>query len=159
MALVLSFAGPVHSGSDRAYVDPTYGFSLVPPKFPVGGAGTSTTAFLAMGPASDDFAPNINVQVQDASMDLGEFITLSIDQFEEAGLAIRENKSMEFGSQQGVFWRYSGRIQGRLLEFVAIAVPFQGRFFVVTGTATPRQFEDLGAELQRAVVSFRPPSQ
>lgn len=158
LGCVALLAGGLASAESPAnYRDPVYGFTLSTPVFAEGASNTTTTAVISMGAASDGFAPNVNVQVQRVGMSLDEFARISRDQFRQVGLTVHAEEQVELGTAQGLFWHYSGPMQGRELEIVAVAIRSGKDILLATGTATPEQFREVGPILRASVLSLRAP--
>lgn len=157
VSLILAFN--VSAESSPNYTDPTYGFSITTPKFPVGAPNTVTNAIISMGPPSDGFAPNLNVQVQALATTLADYARYSREQLRKEGYLVRAEESVKLGSEPGVLWYYSGTTNGRPLEFVSVAMVFDQKILLATGAATPAQFKEVGAILRSSILSIRLPEQ
>lgn len=101
-------------------------------------------------PATDAFAPNVNVQIQPYQGTIAEYVNLSQQQFRSIGLRVLS----EVSTDSTVVWEYEGRLQGRALHWYAKAVQEQGKIYLVTATATDAQWRTVSAQLRACVDSF-----
>jgi hypothetical protein len=109
------------------------------------------TPLLMSLPASDGFAPNVNVQVEPYPGKVNQYIALSRKQFAAAGLnVIRETRSRRGG------WvvEYRGSMQGRALHWYARAESRDKRVYLITATATEGQWSSVSKRLKASVDSF-----
>jgi hypothetical protein len=124
------------------------GFSIAPLE---GRSDASFCALMMFLPASGQFAPNVNVQIQPHAGTIQEFADISRSQFKSAGFVVSDEKS----TPSSFTWEYSGAQQGRKLRFYARAEAGPGKVYLVTATATESQWESIGAQLKACVDSFR----
>jgi hypothetical protein len=157
--LFVVFPALAIAGEPGQYVDPTYGFSLSVPKFEKSTAERSTTVLVVAGPATEQFGPSINVQVEPASGTLDEFAEATRQQILGGGYELRATSRPALGSHPGVLWHYAGAHSGRPLEHLTVAVSSEGRIYSATATATPNQFQALREVLEASLLSLRPPGQ
>ena len=102
-------------------------------------------------PASEGFAPNVNVQVQQYPNILKEYSDLSIKQFKQANLKILRNKQ----TKTYVIFEYSGIMQGRKLHWYAVAYKKGDNVFLITATSTESQWKTHSKTLVSCVKSFK----
>lgn len=102
-------------------------------------------------PLSEGFTPNVNVQIQAFDGGIEEYVSLSRQQFEMAGLKLLHEKF----SGSTVVLEYAGPFQGREMHWYARAVEARGKIYLVTATATESQWGSVGAQLKANVDSFR----
>jgi hypothetical protein len=102
-------------------------------------------------PATEDFAPSVNVQIQPYDGTLSEYIDLSRQQFEEYGLDVADEKR----SGEEVTWEYTGSLQERDLKWYARAIHTEGKVYVVTATALASQWTSVSDKLKSCVDSFK----
>jgi len=146
-ALLLSTAIFSHA----ATIDlPEYGFSIDALDSQMGPA--PSTALMMFLPASDGFAPNLNVNIQPFPGSMKDYIALSTKQFESMKWTVVSEK--QIGDTE---WQveYKGPMQGNDLHFYARAVQSKGRVYLVTGTAKETQWNTVGNILQAHVDSFK----
>ncbi len=124
------------------------GFSIAP--LDVAQEGPHQVLFMML-PATESFAPNVNVQIQPFSGTIEEFVSLSRQGFDAAGLQV----SGERIGKGAVTWEYSGDYEGRNLRWYAAAHVGDGRVYVVTATALEQQWDTVAADLKECVDSFR----
>lgn len=102
-------------------------------------------------PASNRFAPNVNVMAQRYSGDLDQYILLSKKQFEEAKYTIIAEK--KHGDESWTV-EYSGQTGSRAMHWYAKAVRGDGTVYLTTGTALEEQWKDVADKLKACVDSF-----
>jgi PsbP len=115
-------------------------------------SGSTNGQVLAMSlPASEGFAPNVNVQIQPFKGTLKEYVDLSKKQFTAAKFALISEKSTDTVHT----FEYTGLIQGNKLHFYQKAEMGRGKVYLVTGTAKETQWEAVGAKLKKCIDSFK----
>jgi|APSaa5957512576_1039674.scaffolds.fasta_scaffold130489_1 hypothetical protein len=102
-------------------------------------------------PASDGFAPNANVQVQQYPNSIKEYAELSIKQFKQLKFKVLQNKQ----TKTRLVLEYSGAMQGRNLHWYAIAYKKGNNVFLVTATSTETQWKTHSKALTACVKSFK----
>lgn len=130
---------------------PQYGFSIAALD---GRPSTiaATTALISFLPASDGFAPNVNVNIQPYSGNIANYITLSKDQFKKMNYTVITEK--QNGDKEWVV-EYSGPTQGNDLHFYARAVSDNGQVYLATATAKESQWKDVSEILRKCVDTFK----
>ena len=120
------------------------GFSIAPLKEPA--------LFLIMSlPASDGFAPNVNVNIQSYTEGIDAYMSLSKQQFKDAGIKVlSESKT----NKSAVTFEYSGLLSGKPLHWYARAVQKGETIYLITATATEAQWAKVAAKLKACVDSF-----
>ncbi len=102
-------------------------------------AAPIAVATMVMGPPTDGFQPNINVQLQ-ASTDgggLAVFVTTTKGQFTAGGLTLVADKQKKLNGKPAWYFEYSGNMQGRSLHWTALAVEQNpNQILLVTATST-----------------------
>jgi len=125
------------------------GFSIAPLE---GTADTASyQAVMMFLPVSDQFAPNVNVQIQPYNGTAQEYANLSKQQFKAGSFTVESEKV----TQTAVLWEYSGLLQGRKLHWYARAELGKGKVYLVTATATEAQWQTVAAKLKACVDSFK----
>ncbi len=104
-----------------------------------------------MLPATQSFAPSVNVQSQPFAGTMEEFVSLSRQQFTAEGLSIVSEK---LGSN-AVSWEYTGEVRGLQLHWYATAQAGNRKIYLVTATALEQQWDTVAADLRKCVDSFR----
>jgi len=105
-------------------------------------------------PATDGFAPNVNVQVQPYPDGLDAYRKLTLAQFEQFGLELIQEREI---SATTLVFEYAGKMQGLDLHFYARAVHRDGRIHLATGTSLAKQWEKAGPALRACVDSLELP--
>jgi hypothetical protein len=103
-------------------------------------------------PADDDFAPNINVTIQPFAGSMGDYISLTKEQFQQVNLVVISER--ENGDNEWIV-EYTGSMQGNDLHYYARAVSNNGKVFLVTATAKASQWNAVADVLRKHVESFR----
>lgn len=139
----------------RTYSDPVYGFSLEVPELGDESAGAPVVQPVTFSaPARGGFAANCNVQVQSVDMTLEAYKKLSFAQLEAGGLELMETKERTVSGMPGFVMESAGPLGGRDLRFLALAVGGEGRFWLVTCTASAERFEGYRPAFTRVLESF-----
>lgn len=102
-------------------------------------------------PATDGFAPNVNIQVQGYENGIDAYAALSRQQFKDAGLKVLSERKV---SNTTVVFEYSGQLGGRTLHWYARAVQKGASVYLVTATATDSQWANVALKLKACVDSF-----
>lgn len=105
-------------------------------------------------PASDGFAPNVNVQVQPYPDGIDAYRKLTLKQFEQFGLELVQEREI---SANTLLFEYAGEMQGMDLHFYARAVYRDGRIHLATGTSLAKQWDKAGPALKACVDSMELP--
>ncbi|MGE4158762.1 MAG: hypothetical protein AB7F75_06670 [Planctomycetota bacterium] len=126
-----------------------YGFAISPLEEAKAGQGTYLMMFL---PATDGFAPNVNVIAQSYAEGMPAYIALSKGQFKEFGFELHSEKNV---GENEVSFEYSGTSQGRKLHWYSKAVQ-KGRdtIYLITATSTEEQWPKVKSKLMQCVESF-----
>lgn len=103
-------------------------------------------------PVSHAFAPNVNVQIQPYSGALEEYVALSKQQFEEAGLElIKEARK----GKAGWVVEYRGTMADRDLHWYAKAELSRENAYLATATALESQWPSASEKLRACVDSLQ----
>lgn len=117
------------------------------------GGTTASPLFMCL-PPTNEFAPNVNVQIQPHADSMDAYVKLSKAQFEQAKwkvLAERRDPADTWTVE------YRGSASGRDLHFYSRAIS-NGKFvYLATATARADQWETVGEKLKRCVDSFALP--
>jgi hypothetical protein len=111
-----------------------------------------TTALQLCLPATEGFAPNINVQVQPYTGTIKDYVTLSKQQFE--GMKWKVVSEKQVGDNE---WsvEYTGSLGDKDLHFYARAISKDGKVYLATATAKQSQWATVGDTLLQHVQSFQ----
>lgn len=147
LLLLLLFALPCQAEDTRMHFKKN-GFSIAP----LEGKSDSTPYVVVMMflPASEGFAPNVNVNIQPYTGTIKEYAALSRRQFAAAKYTVVREKL----SPTSAVWEYSGEAQGRKLHWYAKAVRKEGKVYLVTATSTEAQWKTVSARLKACVDSL-----
>jgi len=138
-----------------AYSNASYGFSIVPPAFPLVEKGMGAQAAMFFAPVKDGFSGNLGVMVQNVKMSLDEYVKLSTGQFKQADFKVTTDVRKKVSGRDAAFWEYEGSPQGRDLKWMALAVVDGERIFLITGTSTAGEYEALSKEFKASIDSFK----
>lgn len=102
-------------------------------------------------PASDGFAPNVNVQIQPYADSIANYISLSKAQFEQLKFKIISEGKKEGG------WtvEYTGSSSGNELHFYSRAVSDGKHVFLITAASKVGQWDTVSPTLKKCVDSFQ----
>src|SRR5437016_8997831 len=114
LAMLLISAGASESTNRLKF--PAAGFSIAPLDSPPGNA--TYQALLMCLPPTENFAGNVNVQIQPYNGTLDEYMTLTSSQFKSAGLKVVEQKRL---AKSVAAFEYYGEMQGKSLHWYARA--------------------------------------
>jgi hypothetical protein len=111
-----------------------------------------TTVIQTFLPATDGFAPNINVQIQPYTGTMNDFATTSKGQFEQMQWKVIADHHLNDNE-----WNveYTGSFRGSDLHFYQRAVSANGKVYLITATAKESQWATVGDTLLKHVESFR----
>lgn len=145
IALAISSSG---FAADR-YVSDSLGFEIsAPAPGSISGIYQHCLFYL---PASDGFAANVNLQVQEYSGTLSEYKTVSESEFERMGL-----KTIRSAIEQGVFTvEYSGKMSSHDLHWYAKAFKKGNKVYLITATALETRWKNESTALVDSVNSFK----
>lgn len=103
-------------------------------------------------PATDAFAPNINVQIQPYTGSIREYAALSKQQFEDMKWKVVSEKQV---SDNEWSVEYTGSMGDDALHFYAYAVSKNGKIYLATATAKETQWTKLSDTLRQHVDSLK----
>jgi hypothetical protein len=153
-ALVVAalFSLAISSRSGAATIElPLYGFQIdaldAAPD-----AASPTTVIQTFLPATDGFAPNINVQIQPYTETIKDYATTSKSQFEQMKWKVVSDQQPN-DSEWNV--EYTGSFHGSDLHFYARAVSANGKVYLITATAKDSQWATVGDTLLKHIQSFK----
>jgi hypothetical protein len=126
------------------------GFRMQAPSL---GDGSHGIIAMFMADVTEEFAPNVNVMSQPA-MSPADYRKLSVPQFEQLGFKILSDESGKLGARETITWEYSGKQQGRDLQFLSRAIFLPKRVLLATCTATPKQFGGMREAFKAALDSI-----
>jgi hypothetical protein len=130
-----------------------YGFSIEKLEAPEQEIPDNFQAIIMFLPADNNFAPNVNVQVQKYKENINAYIKLSAEQFKAYGMKII-NQTKNDKEQTAVF-EYTGQMNGFNLHFYSKAIASNGKVYLVTGMAAVSQWDKAGKTIKKAVDSFQ----
>lgn len=146
-SLLLAAGVATAAGADRLLFR-NHGFSIAAPET----TELPAQSLMLFLPASEGFAPNVNVQLQPYAGTVEEYVQLSLKQFEAAKLDVTEPK---IAGGVATF-EYAGTLQGKSLHWYARTFKQGGHIYLATATATEGQWSKVQAALRASVDSFAP---
>ena len=150
VAVLFSLA--ISSRSGAATIDlPLYGFQI-DALDAAPAASSPTTVIQTFLPATDGFAPNINVQIQPYTGTIKDYATTSKSQFEQMKWKVVSDQQPNDNE-----WKvqYTGSFHGSDLHFYARAVSANGKVYLITATAKESQWATVGNTLLNHLESFK----
>ncbi|MCP5463040.1 MAG: hypothetical protein H7A34_07745 [bacterium] len=102
-------------------------------------------------PASDAFAPNVNVILQQYSDTMESYAALSRQEFQDEQWTILKEETVG----NSIHWETSGMFQGQKLHWYMRADFNNGTVYLITATATENQWKTVGTKLTECVDSFQ----
>ena len=113
---------------------------------------TPTTVIQTFLPATESFAPNINVQIQPYTGTMKDYAATTKSQFEQMKWSVTSDQQPNDNE-----WivEYTGSFHDNGLHFCARAVSDNRRVYLITATAKESQWATVGATLRKHVESFR----
>jgi hypothetical protein len=152
LGVAASFSLAVSSQSGAATIElPLYGFQMdaldAAPD-----SSSPTTVIQTFLPATDGFAPNINVQIQPYTGTIKDYATTSKGQFEQMKWKVVSDQQPNDNE-----WNveYTGSFHGSDLHFLARAVSANQKVYLITATAKESQWTTVGDTLRKHLESFK----
>jgi hypothetical protein len=130
-----------------------YGFSIEPLEVSQEEVPENFQTIAMFLPAYDNFAPNVNVQVQKYSENINSYVKSSVEQFKTYGMKIINQTRND--KEQTAILEYTGQMRGFELRFYSKAIASNGKVYLVTCTAAASQWEKSGKTIKKAVDSFK----
>src|SRR5213075_3222637 len=116
----LALSLPAADSTNRLHF-PVSGFSIAPLEAPLG--EKPSQSLMIFLPVTGKLAANVNVQIQPYSGSIVDYTTLSLKQFEDAGLKVIEQKK---AGKSGAVFEYTGEMERRALHWYARAEKKEG---------------------------------
>jgi hypothetical protein len=115
-------------------------------------ASSPTTVIQTFLPATDGFAPNINVQIQPYTGTMQDYATTTKNQFEQMKWKVVSDQQPNDHE-----WdvEYTGSFRGSDLHFYERAVSANGKVYLMTATAKESQWPTMGDTLLKHIQSFK----
>jgi hypothetical protein len=141
----------------QPYVDPSYGFSITPPKFSDGTGRGLVVRF--DGPPQNGFAPTINVMVDTAHTNRKDYVEVSRRALLRAMDAkINAMTERDCHGFEAEVLDYEALMAVRKLRFLQLIVVTEDLVYIVTCTAPTDVYDQYKDAFQQAIDSFVPPS-
>jgi hypothetical protein len=126
------------------------GFSIAPLDESQKGPGAVLIMFM---PATEGFAPNVNVLIQSYTDGIDAYAKLTRAQFKEAGWKLLSEPTID---GDAMTFEYTGLFNGQALHWYSRAVQKVGIIYLVTATASKDQWPNVADKLKACVNSFEP---
>jgi hypothetical protein len=136
------------------YVDATYGFSIAAPSFPAAPKGGTCSPAIFFGPPEAEFAPNVNVLIQENALSLDAYAELNRKEMKELNLTSIDEKRVEVSGRPALRLEYAGKLGPRALHWLAVAVAARGRVYLVTATCPEEAWARHEKALRASLESF-----
>jgi hypothetical protein len=136
-------------------VDEQFGFSLELPALGAANGQPVVTRAMILGPASDGFAPNLNVQVQYDATDVEAYVAVTRAQLAELGVKLAEPTKLLVSGLPAVLLAYQGDLGSGVLSHQALAVVGRDRVWLATCSMTPAQAKQLAEACRQSLLSLR----
>lgn len=107
---------------------------------------------ILFAPATQGFAPNVNVRVQPFAGTVDEYVAANLKDLEKNDLELIGEPKVE---ENVVILEFQGSLQGRDLRFYSRSLLNDGRVVLVTATATKEQWETAGPKLRKCADSLK----
>ena len=130
---------------------PLYGFQIDALDAAPDPSAPSTALELCL-PATESFAPNINVQIQPYTGSIKDYAALSKQQFGDMKWKVISEKQV---SDNEWSVEYTGSMGGADLHFYARAISKNGKVYLATATAKETQWSTLSDTLRQHIDSFK----
>ena len=159
LALLASAQGaadPSPGADAERYVDRSFGFSFSKPRFaPSDAKGASTVAVTLAGASKGSLEPSVNVVVQNLETTLDAYAERQRAELKAIDWELLEQAQSQIGGRSALRTHARGSMQGREVEFLAIAAMRDGKqMLVLTCTAASAEFPRYAAEFERVATSF-----
>ena len=129
---------------------PLYQYSIEPLEAP--STTANTTLLMMFLPASDGFAPNVNVISQNSPLTIAEYIATTKRETDQQHLKMIKADKV---SDTVALFEYAGKLQDKDLHWYSKATRAGGKILLVTATAHETQWANVSAKLQSCVDSFQ----
>lgn len=148
-------ARPAPATAPAVYTNDVFGFSIAPPAFPKAEKTGGGQAAMFFGPPRNGFANNLNVIVQTGKMTVDEYVEASKEQFAQMEFKSLSESRLKVSGRPAALFEYEGKLQGRDLKWMAMAVVDGERIFLVTGTSAAADYAALSKEFKASLESFK----
>ncbi len=136
------------------YTDEAIGYALDTPKFPgLGETPGGTVVFTA--PPEAGFASNVNVVVQPMTTTRKAYRDLTDGGIKKLSMKINEDKDATVSERDAIRFDYEGKMNGKDLHFLSLAVIEKDRVILFTCTATAVAFPKVASEFRACLDSVR----
>ena len=129
---------------------PTAKFSIAPLDSSPGPASHAIMMMTLL--PTNNFAGNVNVQIQPYKGTIDEYLSLSLEQFKDNGIVVHAKRNI---GKTAVAFDYTGKLQGQALHWYSRAEKSGDHVYLATGTATEKDWTTQGPKLKACVDSFK----
>lgn len=102
-------------------------------------------------PASESFAPNINVLSQNYTGTIKEYLDITNEELKKYNLKIIKSKITE----DSILIEYAGKMEGKELHFYAMAYKKNDLIYLATGTSLETQWATVSKKIIPIIDSFK----
>ena len=150
---------PATQASTRpAYVDPVYGFTIVPPKLGDDPKARTVAVIIEGPPNKQASSPTLNVLIEPMKTSRKEYISTARDRLKEVSAKVNAIKEVNVNGLEGAIFDYERSNDTRQLHFLQLCVIGPDVVYIVTCAAPVDTFADLKDEFQKSLDSFIPPN-
>jgi hypothetical protein len=151
-----SSGGPSSPSAGRGgYTDPTFGFTITPPK--LANSNERCLSVVFEGPPKNAFAPNVGVLVDPVRTTRKEYLDTSTTVLNQNGVKTISKTELTVGGYDAEMLDYEATLNTRRLHFLQLMVVTEENVYVVTCTSLADAFAAHQEQFQKCLQSFRPP--
>jgi hypothetical protein len=151
----LAYAQAAKEPAKSSYANAQYGFSMEPPVFPEVPEDMNIVVALFSAFPKNGFSSNLNVVVQRLKTTADGYAKLTKTEFEALGITVVSEKRLKVSGRDALLLHYKGKMGGRDLQFLALAVIDADRVFLATCTALDADFNTVEPAFRACLESFR----
>jgi len=129
----------------------TYGFSIDNLQVPSGDKGDVFQTVMMFLPASDGFAPNVNILIQKFSGTVAEYLKISETQFTAAQAVVINKKQTD----KNLILEYTVNMNGKDIHVYSKAIFDKDVVYLASGTSLVSQWKSVGTVLKKNVDSIQ----
>lgn len=154
-ALTAGWAAGQTAARSSVYTDGLYGFSITAPRFGTVNKGEQVIPLMLLGPAENDFSPNVNVIVQERAFTRKQYRQMTDAEFEKVGATVHSVKELTVSGNEALLYDYENEIQGKPMHFLSEPVITPSRTYLITCTCTAADFQKRAPEFRACLASFK----
>ncbi len=137
------------------YSNARHGFSIETPLFADVPKGKSLTLAAFKAPVSKASSSNVNILIQKRSTSIDAYDKLTLKELNAMGVTINSKKRSKVGGLDALHLDCEGKMVGRELRFLSLAVFKKDEVVLVTCTALKSEFKGVEKEFRACLASFK----